>query len=166
MSGWLLAQLPEAMQRQELLAAFARMGEEIADSIRFPVICLDAQLDPTTATGAMLEFLAGWFGFSLDARTDAELLRSLLPQVGTIIRTRGTRASLEALLRVLSGGPVSVQDPGMVVGPGTPLPAPSTVVVATLTQAGPLGIDRLAAIARREIPVGVDLQLVIKERTG
>ena len=81
MPGWLVAQLPEAMQRQDVLAAFARTGEEVADSIRFQLTALDAQLDPVTATDPMLEFVADWFGFTFDARTDAEMLRRLLAEV-------------------------------------------------------------------------------------
>ena len=65
------------------------------------------------------------------------------------------------LLTVLSGGPVAVEDPGAVVGPGEPLPPASGVVAVRLAQAGPLGVERLAAIARRELPVGVALQVSI-----
>lgn len=162
MTGWLVEQLPEAMRRQKLLAAFALMGEQIADSIRFQLSSLDAQLDPHTATDPMLEYLAGWFGFALDARTDADLLRRLLEQVGPIIRSRGTKHSLEVLLTVLSGGPATVDDPGIVVGPGGQLPPASGLVAVRLAQAGPLGLDRLAAIARRELPVGVELAVTLE----
>lgn len=161
MAGWLVSQLPEAMQEQELLAAFARAGEEIGDSIRFQLAGLDHQLDPETATDAMLAYLASWFGFTFDTTTDADLTRRLLKQVGPIIRTRGTAASLTALLEVLSDGEVTVQDPGCVLGSDLPLPPASNVVVARLSQAGPLGAERLEAIARRELPVGVELRLVV-----
>lgn len=161
MSGWLVGQLPEAMQRQELLVAFARTGEEVADSIRFQLAGLDHQLDPDTATGPMLTYLASWFGFSLDASADPELVRGLLKRVGQIIRSRGTRGSLATLLEVLSGGQVEVLDPGGVVGPEEALPAASTVVVVRLSRPGPLGAERLAAIAQREAPIGVLLQLEV-----
>lgn len=162
MPGWLVGQLPEAMQRQQLLAAFATAGEDIADSLRFQIASLDAQLDPATATDPMLEYVAAWFGFTLDARTDAEVLRRLLGEVGRIVRTRGTRDSLAALLRVLSGGEVTVLDPGGVVGPGDDLPSANSTVMARLATAGPLGVDRLTAIASRELPVGATLQLVVE----
>ena len=161
MSGWLVSQLPEAMQRQELLAAFAQAGEEVGDSIRFQLLGLDHQLDPETTTDAMLGYLASWFGFAFDATTDAELIRRLLKRIGPIIRTRGTAASLAALLEVLSDSEVSVQDPGCVIGPDLPLPPASALVVARLAQAGPLGAERLTAIAQRELPVGVQLKLVV-----
>jgi phage tail-like protein len=164
MPGWLAAQLPEAMQRQDVLAAFARTGEEIANSIRFQLAALDAQLDPATATDPMLEFVAEWFGFTFDARTDAEMLGRLLAEVGPIIRTRGTRDSLASLLRVLSGGEVSVDDPGAIVGPTDTLPAANPTVVAHLATAGSLGVERLRAVAGRELPVGVELQLVVGTR--
>ncbi|MCW5951101.1 MAG: hypothetical protein KIT69_02420 [Propionibacteriaceae bacterium] len=161
MTGWLVSQLPEAMQRQALLAAFAQMGEEVGDSIRFQLLGLDQQLDPETTTDGMLGYLASWFGFTFDTTTDAELIRRLLKQVGPIIRTRGTSASLAALLEVLSDGEVTIQDPGCVIGSGLPRPPASNVVVARVAQAGPLGAERLTAIAQRELPVGVELKLVV-----
>ena len=161
MTGWLVSQLPQAMQQQELLAAFAQAGEEVGDSIRFQLLGLDYQLDPETATDAMLGYLAGWFGFTFDTSVDADLVRRLLQQVGPIIRTRGTAASLAALLEVLSDSDVTIQDPGCVIGSNLPLPPASNVVVARVGKAGPLGAERLAAIARRELPVGVELQLVV-----
>ena len=74
---------------------------------------------------------------------------------------RGTRDSLAALLRVLSGGEARVDDPGGIVGPGDPLPVAGRTVVAHLASAGTLGVERLRAVAARELPVGVELQLVV-----
>ncbi len=166
MTGWLTNQLPQTMRSQPLMAAFSGAGEEIADSIRYQLHSLDAQLDPNTASPQMLAFVAGWLGFALDPRDDPALLRRVLRRLGAIMRTRGTTASLAELLTLLSGGAVTVSDPGVVVGPGQPVPASSSVVRVELERIGPLGMERLRAIAQRELPVGVTLELTSREASG
>ncbi len=163
MTGWLVSQLPEAMQRQELLVAFARAGEEIADTVRSQIHSLDAQIDSNTATDPMLGYLASWFGYSFDASLDADLLRRFLKEVGRILRRRGTRTALTTLLEVLTGGTAEVTDPGGVVGPSESLAQDVRRVTVRLSQPGPLGLERLTAIASREVPVGVELVLTVGE---
>ncbi len=164
-SGWLIDQLPESLRSEQIVVALARVGQEVGDSFRFQLDALDAQIDPRTATPAMLAYVASWFDFTLDPDDDLDLLRRLVGRLGPIVLRRGTPGSLRELAELLTGSPVRVEDPGYVVGPSVPEPVTTTaeVVRIQVRSAGPLGADRVRAILAREVPVGVRLELVVAE---
>ena len=156
--GWLLAQLPRAMGRSELVAAFAGAGEEIGDSIRGRIDAVEHQLDPELAGSEMLVFLAGWLGFAIDSFDDPDIYRPFVRRIGRLLRYRGTKTALTELLEVLTGGPVTVEDPGGVFAPGPVPPVGGRRVRVRLSQPGPLGRERLMAVLARELPVGVSVE--------
>ena len=66
-TGWLLAQLPRAMNGNPLVQAFVDAAEHTGDSVRAQLDALEYQLDPDLASPEMLAYLAGWLGFPLDS---------------------------------------------------------------------------------------------------
>jgi phage tail-like protein len=161
---WLVEQLPQSLRGEPVVVALVTTGQEVGDSLRYQLAALDAQVDPRTATPAMLGFLAAWFGVTLDPDDDQVLLRRLVGRLGPIMRRRGTRASLLELAELLTGGSVVVTESGYVVGPGerTPPTGAADVVRVEVSTAGPFGEDRLRAILVREVPIGVRLDLVVR----
>jgi len=166
-AGWLVDQLPQVLRQEKLLRAFAAAGEEVAGTLRGEVDALEAQLDPDTATPEMLAYLAAWFGYELDPADDPALLRALLHQVGRIVRYRGTAGSLRELAEILSGGPATVTEPGWTRTGARAAPAGGIPVVRVeLTDYGPLGRQRIAAILAREMPIGVGLAVSVRADPG
>ena len=74
--------------------------------------------------------------------------------------------SLDELLAELTGGPVRVIDGGGVWGPGEAVPPENPTVRAELSRLGPVSPERLTAIVKRELPIGVELDLVVPAGTG
>jgi phage tail-like protein len=167
-NGWLLAQLPRAMNANPLVQAFVDAAEHTGDSIRAELDALEYQLDPDLASPEMLAYLAGWLGFPLDRLDDPTFHRPLLRALGRLLAYRGTKRAVAELLAELTGGPVTVTDGGGVWGPGDTVPAENLTVRAELSRTGPVSRDRLAGIVRRELPIGAALDLVgpAGSRTG
>ncbi|MFW6600009.1 phage tail protein [Propionibacteriaceae bacterium Y2011] len=160
--AWLVEQLPQSLRDERVVAAIVTAGQDVADSLRHQMNAFDAQVDPRTATPAMLSYMAAWFGFTLDLDDDEELLRRLVARLGPIVLRRGTRDALQELAELLTGGPVRVVESGYVVGPRQTPPPDVTdgmVVRVEVSTMGPMGADRLRAILAREVPVGVTLEL-------
>lgn len=166
MSGWLLAQLPQVMSADPVIAAFTGAAEEVADTLRQQVDTLEHQLDPDLATPEMLIYLAGWLGYSLDALDNPSFHRPLLRTLGKVHRWRGTKMAIGRLAAGLTGGAVRVRDQGGVFGPGESLPPASSVVQIEVAQFGPLGRDRLQAVIERELPIGVRAELLLTQGMG
>lgn len=160
-TGWLVEQLPVVLQREYVVAALVTAAQQVVDPVRGQLDALDALLDPGTAPPVMLGFLAGWFGFTLDAGDDEELLRALVARLGPIVVRRGTVGALRELAELLSRGPVRITENGGVWTAGATIPPAVGRVRVHLATAGPLGEQRLRAILSREVPVGVELELVV-----
>jgi len=161
MNGWLVEQLPLVLQREPVVAALVTSAQEVVDPVRGQLDALDALLDPGTTTREMLGFLANWFGFTLDPGDDEELLRALVGRLGPIMVRRGTVGALGELAELLTRGPVRITEHGGVWVAGATLPPAVGRVRVQVAQAGPLGEQRVRAILAREIPVGVELELVV-----
>lgn len=159
---WLVAQLPLALQREQLVAALVTAAQQVVDPVRGQLDALDALLDPGTAPPEMLGFLASWFGFTLDSGDDEEMLRSLVARLGPIVVRRGTVGALRELAELLTRGSVRITENGGVWVAGAKAPAADGRVRVHVAQAGPLGEQRVRAILLREIPVGVELELVVE----
>ena len=64
--GWLLAQLPQVMRGDKLLAALVSALEEVADTVVERVDSIEHQLDVSIAPPEHLRFVASWIGLVLD----------------------------------------------------------------------------------------------------
>ncbi len=65
-------------------------------------------LDPRIAPGDALPWLAQFIGLALDPCWPAAVQRRLIPQAATLFRTRGTLASLQRMLELLTGAEVVI----------------------------------------------------------
>ncbi|MCG2593190.1 phage tail protein [Ramlibacter sp. XY19] len=65
-------------------------------------------LDPRIAPGAALPWLAQFVGLVLDPCWPPEVQRRLIPQAAPLFRTRGTLASLQRMLELLTGAEVVI----------------------------------------------------------
>jgi phage tail-like protein len=158
---WLVDQLPRVMREDPVIAAFARTGQQLGDTIRAQIDSVEHQLDPTLASPTMLSYLAGWLGFALDHSDEAAFHRPLLPVLGRVAQLRGTRDGLALLARALTRGPVEVFDPGGIYTPSESVPQVDPLVVVRVADPGPLGPQRLLSLLEREVPVGVRVRLEV-----
>jgi phage tail-like protein len=164
---WLLAQLPEAMGHDRVIAGFVRGCQEVVDSVRARLDSLEYDLDVDFAAPDMLTFLASWLGITTDpvATSDPagrEAQRRLIRAVGQVLPWRGTRRGLETLLEALTGGRVDVSDSGGVFGRDDPLPTGDGVVRVTLAHTGGLTQRQVLAVIADELPVGATVELHVR----
>jgi len=174
MNGWLLAQLPQAMARDRVIAGFVRGFEEVADSVRDRMSTVDYELDVDLASPEMLRYLATWLGVEVEtiAAVDdpggREDQRRLIRAVGQVLGWRGTRRGLEVLLEALTGGRAEVSDHGGVYGSKDQVPPADNLVRVVLDDLGRLSERQILALLDQELPVGsrVELRIRSRERGG
>jgi phage tail-like protein len=172
--GWLLAQLPAELGRDEVVAGFVRAFEEIADSVRNQVDDIEHELDVDLASPEMLGYLASWVGLDIDVSRVAShdpgtraAQRRMIKSVGQALVWRGTRRGVETLLEALTNSRADVFDAGGVFGPGERAPQMSDVVVVELDHTGLLTRAQVLAFLAEELPAGVRVDLRIRsERDG
>ncbi|MFG1609220.1 hypothetical protein [Actinoplanes sp. NPDC049265] len=163
---WLLAQLPQVMARDRVLAAFVTGCQQITDSVRAQIDDLEHEIDVDLASPEMLAYLSSWLAVEVrPAATVAELTaqRRLLRAVGRVLLSRGTATGLEGLLAGLTGAQVTVHDSGGVSLPGEPDP-PGGDVQIELTSLGLNDAEQVHAMIREELPVGVGYRLTVAGR--
>jgi phage tail-like protein len=163
--GWLLAQLPATMGRDEVIAGFVRAFEEIADSVREQITDIEYELDVKLASPEMLAYLASWLGVDVDRTatgSDSAAMRRLIRAVGQALVWRGTRRGLETLLEALTDGRADVLDSGGVFGVGDRLPPADDLVTVELDHTGSLTRQQILAFLAEELPVGVRVELRVR----
>jgi phage tail-like protein len=173
-AGWLLAQLPAELGRDQVVAGFVRAFEEIADSVRDQVDDIEHELDVNLASPEMLSYLASWVGLDIDVSRVASddpntriAQRRMIKSVGQALVWRGTRRGVETLLEALTDSRVDVIDTGGVFGPGETVPRPSDEVVVELDHTGLLTRNQVLAFLAEELPVGVRVDLRVRsEKDG
>jgi phage tail-like protein len=174
MSGWLLAQLPQAMARDRVITGFVRGFEDVADTIRDRMSTVDYELDVDLASPEMLRYLATWLGVEVETIGSADDLparedqRRLIRAVGQVLGWRGTRRGLEILLEALTGGRAEVSDRGGVYGSREQVPPADNLVRVVLDDLGRLSERQVLALLDQELPVGsrVELRIRSQERGG
>jgi phage tail-like protein len=171
--GWLLAQLPPAMGRDEVIGGFVRAFEEIADSVREQIADVEYEVDVNHASPEMLAYLASWLGVDIDAAMVAaddhetrDAQRRLIKAVGKALVWRGTRRGLETLLEALTDSRVEVTDAGGVFALGEPVPPADDRVIIELDHPGLLTRAQLLAFVADELPVGARVELRIRSEEG
>jgi phage tail-like protein len=173
-NGWLLAQLPQAMARDRVIAGFVRGFQEVADSIRERMSTVDYELDVDLASPEMLRYLATWLGVEVESIGAADDLparedqRRLIRAVGQVLGWRGTRRGLEILLEALTGGRAEVSDNGGVFSSQDKIPPADNLVRVVLDDMGRLSERQIMALLEQELPVGsrVELRVRSQERGG
>lgn len=66
--------------------------------------------DPLRCEPKLLPWLASWVGFELDESLPVHQQRELVRRAIRLMRTRGTRAGIEEMVRVLTSAPVKIEE--------------------------------------------------------
>lgn len=159
--GWLVGNLPVAMQEDPFLARFVTIFEELASVTRGAVEGVDLVADVTVTPPAVVRHLGSWVGApALHERLPVDVQRRIVQAAGATLRWRGTAYALGTLLAAVTGGWVDVDDPGTVVreGDGPRVPVP---VVVRLEHCGHLREDDLVALVRAEVPAHVPVVVLV-----
>jgi phage tail-like protein len=91
---------------RRFLFIFQHMMTAITDRIdRMPDLT-----DPLACEPKFLPWLASWVGFQLDESLPVHQQRELVRRAIRLMRTRGTRAGIEEMVRVLTSAPVRVEE--------------------------------------------------------
>ena len=91
---------------RRFLFIFQHMMSTITDRIdRLPDLT-----DPLSCESKFLPWLASWVGFQLDESLPVHQQRELVRRAILLMRTRGTRAGIEEMVRVLTSAPVRVEE--------------------------------------------------------
>jgi phage tail-like protein len=118
----LMEQLPAIYRgegdRNDFLRRIVAVLETTTQGIEERIERLGALIDPATASGDWLDFLASWIGLPWHEQLPVDVKRDLLRGVAALRAGRGTRAGLLALLRCLfPGGRVRILDAAVDLAP-------------------------------------------------
>ena len=161
--GWLLRNLPVVMQEDDLGARVVTMFEDIATSVRHAVVSADNVADLATTTPGMVRYLGSWVAApSLEHTDDALRRRRIVAAAGATLSSRGTAGALRTLLEAVTGGPVTVADPGGVHRDGG-APTSAVHVVVRVASSGGLRAHEIVALVREELPADVTCAIWIGE---
>ena len=98
------------------------MLQHVMSSVGDQIEGLPALTNPSEVDARLLPWLASWVGFDLDESLPAHQQRELVRRAIRLMRTRGTRAGIEEMVRVLTSAPVRIEErrppAAMVLGRG------------------------------------------------
>ena len=105
----LMENLPAIYRRAEVqpgsfLRSLVGVLEATTQGIDARIAALGCHVNPSTATGRWLDFVARWLALPWDDAIDVERKRRIITHAADLARTRGTRAGLETLLDCLLPG--------------------------------------------------------------
>lgn len=98
------AEQTDALRR--LLLIFQHVQRTVTDQIED----LPQLTDPRHVPEDLLAWLASWVGFELDGSLPIHQQRELLGRAIRLVRTRGTRAGIEEMVRVLTMAPAHIEE--------------------------------------------------------
>lgn len=159
---WLIHQLPVGMTEDDFLRRFLSIFQTVGDTVLDQIDVIDRQFDPTVAPATMVREMGRWIGLEwLDSSHSDEVQRRAVLEYASLLRWRGTKRGMEALLRFMSGdGEVLIDDTGGVYAEGEAPRRPSHVRMAMsgsiLSQT-----DDVIRIIRSELPASVTFELAI-----
>jgi phage tail-like protein len=157
---WLADQLPRPLAEDPFLRRFSCIFEDVADSVRDPVLSFEHFLDVDTAPPELLPWLAGWLGLRIGPSLDERRQREVIRSAGALLQWRGTRRGLQGLVESLVGGPVEVLDAGGVFREGQN-PDSDPRITIRLEKYGGVGEQELRTFVEGELPAGVEVELVV-----
>ena len=161
---WLLHQLPVGMVEDDFLARFVTIFQHVGDTILDQIDGLAHSFDPTVAPDPMVRLMAEWFGVNwVDSSLDDRLQRRIVIGYADLIRWRGTRRGLSALLELLTDGPVAVSDNGGVFPEGASPGVPPHIRLEVESVGWSKEAD-LVEIVRAEIPAAATWELWVGTR--
>jgi phage tail-like protein len=159
---WLVHQLPVGMTEDDFLRRFLSIFQSLGDTVLEQIDVIDRQFDPTDAPATMVREMGRWIGLEwLDSSHSDEIQRQAVLEYAQLLRWRGTRRGMEALLRFMSGGgDVLIDDTGGIYAEGeAPREAPH--VRMAMSDSILAETDDVVRIIRSELPASVTFQLAI-----
>jgi phage tail-like protein len=157
---WLSDQLPRPLADDPLLHSFCLIFEDIADSVRSPVVGFENYLDAGLAPPEFVRWMARWLGLSLDASLPEHRQRSALRAAGLLLPWRGTKRGLKGLLESLVGSEVEVVEHGGVFREGEAPPYDPQIEVR-VPRPGGIAEHQLRTFIEAELEAGAELRLVV-----
>lgn len=156
---WLVNQLPVGMLQSDFFVRFVSLFQELGTRLLDDADLVEHVPDLTVTPAPMLSTLASWIGVdTVDASLPEGLQRVLLAGSARSLAHRGTRAGLQHLLTMLSGGPAEVRDGGGVWSEGE-APRDTAWVTLHVGSLGHLSEDEFVRLVRDEIPAHVRAEL-------
>ena len=107
----------------DALRRFLFIYQHLMTSVVDRIEQIPSLIDPLTCDPKFLSWIASWVGFTLDESLPLHQQRELVRRAIRLYRTRGTKAGMEEIIRVLTAAPVSVstreKPQGFVLGGAT-----------------------------------------------
>lgn len=164
--------LPAAMVDDDVTRRFTAILDEVLDDLAARVESAPVHFDPGTAPPEFVRLLASWTNTPVPESEgglgpiDHQLARRFVRASPALNRWRGTRRGLVMLMELATGGEVEVDDPAGVSLDGDPpaSPEPGPVVIRIRDPRPGLRSVELDALARLQMPVGVEYEIRFEER--
>lgn len=160
---WLSEQLPRPLADDPFLRSFCLIFEDIADSVRAPVLGFESYLDAGLAPPEFVRWMAKWLGLSIDASLPESRQRSALRSAGLLLQWRGTKPGLKGLLESLVGSEVEVVEHGGVFREGD-APQYDPRIEIRVPNPGGIAEHQLRRFILNELAAGAELELVVGKR--
>lgn len=112
---WRSSDLPEedaveTLVDEDPLRRFLFVFQHVMSTVTEQIDHIVDLTDPLRADAKMLPWLASWVGFDLDESLPVHQQRELVRRAIRLMRTRGTRAGIEEMVRVLTSAPVKIEE--------------------------------------------------------
>jgi phage tail-like protein len=162
---WLAQQLPVGMVEDEFLVRFLRIFQDVADTVIDQVDNLPHMFDASVAPPAMVRALGGWIGLDwVDPSTSDRRQRAIVRTYFSLLRWRGTKRGMRALLELITEGEAIVEESGGIYRSGDE-PVSRGHVLLRVATTGPWATeDDLLRIVRSELPASVTFELFVGDR--
>jgi phage tail-like protein len=171
--GWLVRQLPVAMLQDDLLVRFTSIFEQVAGTLVHSVDTIGVAADLSLTPDEFVHWLGSWIGAPADPLRDPQLdpqqtrERDWVRAQAQVLSARGTRSGLEQLLAELAGGhPVEIRDGGGVYREGHCPDGDTGWVQVRMPLPGITDPSDVLELIRAEVPIGVDVDLVVLPTPG
>jgi len=158
--GWMAGQLPVGLREDDFFLRFTMIFERLAGTLRSGADNVQYVSDSAVTPLEVLGYLGRWMGVDLvDSHLDPEVQREIVAALGRTLTRRGTAGALKEMLEAVTGGRVTVIDPGAVIGDEElPIQRPVEVLVS---DCGHLRPHEVEAIVRDEAPAHIPVNVRI-----
>ena len=158
--GWMAGQLPVGLREDDFFLRFTMIFERLAGTLRSGADNVQYVSDSAVTPLEVLGYLGRWMGVDLvDSHLDPEVQREIVAALGRTLTRRGTAGALKEMLEAVTGGRVTVIDPGAVIGDEElPIQRP---VEGLVSDCGHLRPHEVEAIVRDEVPAHIPVNVRI-----